>query len=292
MAILGAARMSAGDRAAGRTRPGSTPAALLLLALAAGLAAGCTNSGPAPPTADLVAPAATVTAPITLSYPYLTAREANIAGYREMAERAAPAYVRVTIIDPGNALYNEPGGIIIKASGLIVDRAGHVVTAAHIARDTKLKALVTTRDGRVLAAEILDVAPDRELALLKIQPFPGMRPARFADSAKVGAGDFAFAIGSPRDTAGVVTLGWVRNPRFGKRLDYTGWGFSDAVKIAMEVESGHSGGPVFNRDGEIIGMVAVYELGDTSKVPYRSPRITFAVPARAIVSYLREQAGR
>ena len=290
VAIGGARPMKARDGAASRAwrRPGSALAALLLCALVAGLAAGCAKSGPTPE----VAPAATASAPITLSYPYLTAREASVAGYREMAERAAPAYVRVAIIDPGNALYNEPGGIIIKASGLIVDEAGHIVTAAHIARDTGLKARVTTRDGRVLAAEILDVAPERELALLKIRPFPGMRPARFAEWGKIGAGDFAFAIGSPRDTAGVVTLGWVRNPRFGKRLDYTGWGFGDAVKIEMEVESGHSGGPVFNRDGEIIGMVAVYELGDTTKIPYVSPRMTYAVPARAIASYLREQAGR
>jgi S1-C subfamily serine protease len=266
-------------------RPGAALLTLLPLALLAGLAAGCAQGGPAHKVA-------TAAAPITLSYPYLTAREANVAGYRAMAERAAPAYVQIVILHPGNSLYNEPGGIVIKASGLIADRAGHIVTAAHIARNTRLKALVTTRGGRVLTAEILDVAPERELALLKIRPFPGMRPARFADSSKVGAGDFAFAIGSPRDTAGVVSLGWVRNPRFGQRLDYTGWGFSDAVKIAMEVESGHSGGPVFNRDGEIIGMVAVYELGDTSKTPYVSPRITFAVPARDLAAYVREKTGR
>ncbi len=273
-------------------RPGAALLTFLALALVAGLAAGCAKGGSAPDSAHKVAPAATAAAPITLSYPYLTAREANVAGYRAMAERAAPAYVQIAILHSGNSLYNEPGGIIIKASGLIADRAGHIVTAAHIARNTRLKALVTTRGGRVLAAEILDVAPERELALLKIRPFPGMRPARFADSSKVGVGDFAFAIGSPRDTAGVVTLGWVRNPRFGQRLDYTGWGFSDAVKIAMEVESGHSGGPVFNRDGEIIGMVAVYELGDTTRIPYVSPRMTYAVPARAIATYLREKAGR
>lgn len=282
--------MSTANCAASRAwrRPIPARAALLLCVLATALAAGCAKTGTAPE----VAPAATASAPITLSYPYLTAREANVAGYREMAERAAPAYVRVTILDPGNSLYGDPGGIIIKASGVIVDRAGHIVTAAHIARDTKLQAKVTTRDGRVLTAEILDVAADRELALLKIQPFPGMRPARFADSGKIAAGDFAFAIGSPRDTAGVVTLGWVRTPRYGQRLDYTGWGFSDAVKIKMEVESGHSGGPVFNRDGETIGMVAVYELGDTTKTPYVSPRMTYAVPARAITAYVREKVGR
>ena len=48
----------------------------------------------------------------------------------------------------------------------------------------------------------------------------------------------------------------------------------------MEVESGHSGGPVFDRRGALIGMVAGYELGDTTKRPYVSPRITYAIPSK------------
>ncbi len=263
----------------------------LLLAGAFALAlltAACAGRGPVPS----LAPASLPAAPIALTYPYLTAREADVPGYREIAERAAPAYVRVVIVNPGGGLYNEAAGVVIKASGVIVDRQGYIVTAAHIARNTKYKARVTTSDGREHEAEILHVAPDRELALLRIKPYPGMRPARFARPGKLRAGDLAFAIGSPRDTAGVVSLGWVRQPRFGQRLDYNDWGFDDAVKIKMEVESGHSGGPVFNRAGEVIGMVAVYELGDTSRTPYVSPRMTYAVPASDVLAYVRAQTGR
>ncbi len=257
------------------------------LALAV-LAAACAGRG----TVRSLAPASLPAAPIALSYPYLTAREANVPGYREMAERAAHAYVRVVIVNPGGGLYNEAAGVVIKASGVIVDRQGHIVTAAHIARSAKFTARVTTSDGREHKAEILHVAPDRELALLRVAPYPGMRPARFARPGTLRAGDLAFAIGSPRDTAGVVSLGWVRQPRFGQRLDYNDWGFDDAVKIKMEVESGHSGGPVFNRAGEVIGMVAVYELGDTSRTPYVSPRVTYAVPASDVLAYVRAQTGR
>lgn len=84
----------------------------------------------------------------------------------------------------------------------------------------------------------------------------------------------------------MVSVGRIRVPNIGEWLDDGNWCFDNAIEIAREVESGHSGGPVVNARGELIGMVAGYELGDTTKPEYRSPRITYIVPSNDIRKWL------
>jgi S1-C subfamily serine protease len=135
-------------------------------------------------------------------------------------------------------------------------------------------------------AEVVKVSAKQELAVVKTAPLPDAVPLAFADSRLVKRGDPALALGSPRRVWGVVSVGRVRIPNIGERLDYGAWGFDNAIEVTMEVESGHSGGPVVNMKGEIIGMVAGYELGDTTKPQYRSPRIAYVVPANDIKKWL------
>jgi S1-C subfamily serine protease len=251
-------------------------AILWLLALA-----GCT-AGPSEPAAR---------PPITLSYPYLTPEESRIVGFHALAERVAPGYVELTILAAGGMAPGETRGVIHVASGILVDAEGHILTAAHIARGTDQYARVRLMDGTVRDARILNVAPMRELALLQMTPAPGLRPATLGDGA-LARGDFVMAIGSPGGRAGVVSLGTVRLPDIKARLDYNEWGFDHAVEMSMEVESGHSGGPVFDHDGRVVGMIAAYELGDTTKTPYLSPRIAYAVPVADMRRYLQERLSR
>lgn len=255
-------------------RRGLVAAALLALA-------GCAGA-PEPPPPPV---------PIVLSYPYLTEEQARLEGFRALAERVASGYVELTILAPGELAPGERRGIIHVASGMIVDQAGHVLTAAHIARGTDHYARVRLRDGRVRAARILAVAPMRELALLQMEPTPGLEPVSLAPADSLARGDFVMAVGSPGGKAGVVSLGTVRLPDIRQRLDYNEWGFDHAVEMKMEVESGHSGGPVFDRQGRVVGMIAGYELGDTTKTPYVSPGIAYAVPVADMARYLKERLG-
>ena len=244
--------------------------------------AGCTGGAEAPPPLRLIA----------LSYPYLTAEQSRIQGFRDLAERVAPGYVELTILQPGQMPPGERRGVIHVASGIIVDRAGHVLTAAHIARGTDYYARVRLTDGQLRDARILNVAPLRELALLQIAPVAELSPAALAEPDSLKRGDFVMAIGSPGGRAGVVSLGTVRLPDIKQRLNYNEWGFDHALEMSMEVESGHSGGPVFDRDGKVVGMIAGYELGDTTRTPYVSPHIAYAVPVADMRRYLGEQLGR
>jgi len=241
----------------------------------------------------LVATAAWAARPITLSYPYLSADEAKLAGIRSLAERASQAYVHVTIIYPGDPLASDdPPGILQQASGIIIDRRGYIVTAAHIAKSTLNRARIVTRSGSEHDARIVHIDKREDLALLRIEPFAGMKPARLVGLRGIKKGDFALAVGSPSRARGAVTLGVVRIARLNEALEYNRWKIENAIEIGMEVESGHSGGPVFDRSGALIGMVAGYELGDTTKRPYVSPRITYAIPASGLKAYLKRAGVR
>jgi len=248
------------------------------LALAAGLAAlaGCLATGPAERAK-----------PIVLFYPYPIEDSLRFDGYEAAAHAAAPAYVRVVINDPTAALGREAGTEtkVNAASGVIVSEDGLVVTAAHIALDRRYEAELVTIDGRKHPARILAVEPGRELALLRVVPFPGMRWARLADSTRLGVGTPVFAIGAPDNKAGGVSLGTVTEPRRRQRLEYNGFGFDDAIKLAIEVEPGFSGGPVFDRGGQMVGIVAGFAFADTKNGAV-SLRAAYAVPANAIREFL------
>jgi len=241
-----------------------------LLTMTAALSA-C--SGPLPPQ------------PITLTYPYRIEGVASVESYKRLVQRVAPSYVRVLVYAESK---DEGIAIVNGASGVIIDQRGYVVTPAHIANNLRFKAMVTTMDGRERPASIVHIAPERELALLKINPYPGMEAARLASSKDVRAGLRAVSVGTPNNKMGVVTVGAVANPSRSLRIEYGEYGYDNAIELRMEVEPGHSGGPVFDTEGRLIGMVASFGLGDTQRVPYISTMIAYAVPAAAIAAYLED----
>lgn len=236
--------------------------------------------------------------PITLSFPFGTPPVGKFPGYRALAKRVLPGYARLTIYDksPGyggsNITNDVEGRTVVIASAILIDRQGYLITAAHIAKSKTLGAQVLLADGRTLGAVILDVSPNRELALLRTTRPPGVTPALLGDSSAIARREPVLAIGSPGLRAGVVSVGTVRIEKRHNRLQYGKYGFDNGIELNMEVESGDSGGPVFNADGAVIGMIAGFLLGDTSKTPYVSPHIAFAVPVNAISAYLAEYRRR
>ena len=242
-----------------------------LLALALG---GC---------ADAAAPE-----PIALSYSRLAEDAGPLGGTRRLAERVSGAYVGVLVY---GATEDEgmPGSVVVSgASGAIVDPRGYVVTAAHVARHTRFAARITTLDGAVRPGSILHVDPAREIALLKIEPFAGMQSAVIARSRRLIAGQPVLAIGTPGNRKGVVSPGRVTDPRRQERIEFGAFGFDDAIVLRMEIQPGHSGGPLFDAEGGLVGMVAGFGLGDTRRVPYLPTGVAFAVPSAALADYLTE----
>ncbi|MDT8344688.1 MAG: serine protease [Thermohalobaculum sp.] len=244
---------------------------------------------------SLIAPLAAcqpadIAAPVVLSCPHGAGADCLAGGAGALAQAVAGAYVRVVIYEQGGARDMPGRDVVNGASGTIIDRRGLVVTPAHIAKDRRFAAAVTTIDGRVHPATIVDVAPSRELALLKIAPGPGIRTPDRADPRALGPGRPVLAIGTPNNTPGVVSHGHVRTPRLDQRITYAEYGYNDAIELEMEIEPGHSGGPLFDTEGRLIGMLASFGLGNTRQVPYVSTRLAYAIPASAIDAYIAEVA--
>jgi S1-C subfamily serine protease len=262
---------------------------LFVIALLASALACC--AAPPPPDGAVTEPAA------TLTFPYPIPRGVSFPDYQAVAERNAEIYVRLRIFSEDKAdiagMREAVAGsnVLSFASGIIVDPRGYAVTAAHIALSTKFKADVITMDGRRFHGEVVAVERQRELALVKFEPFTGMAVARFVDSSAIVKGEPALAIGTPAHVPGVVSVGQVIQPRLDQRMAYNDFGYDNAIELAMRIDPGDSGGPLLDREGRLIGMVASMAMGASgSKAPPR-PLIGLAVPANDIREFIAAHAG-
>ena len=260
------------------------------LAFALALLAACAAPKAVPDGAAIEQPAA-------LSYPSPPEPGTDFPDYRAVAEEGAGIYVRVRILDDNDVPIargeqsSASSNVLNFASGFIADARGYVVTAAHIANATKFKAEVITLDGRRFAGRVIAVARERELGLIKIAPFPGIEAARFADSDRLTAGEAALAIGTPGHHGGIVSVGHVIDPRLTRRIHYNDYGYDNAIALAMPIEPGHSGGPILDREGRVIGMIASFLLGQSGSHAGAQPRVGLGVPSNDIVAFLKSHIG-
>lgn len=274
--------------------PPETRDAARLCRLAAGLvlALALVACAPRPPPDG-----ALIEPPASLSFPYPVPPGVDFPDYRRVAEADADIYVRVRVeSDERDCCTNgrddvAGSNVVGYASGIIVDPRGYVVTAAHIALSTKFHADVITLDGHRFFGRVVAVDRQRELAIIKINPFPGMAVARFADSDRLERGEAALAIGTPGHHPGVVTVGRVIQPHLMRRIAYNDFGYDHAIELEMEVDPGHSGGPILDADGRLIGMVASFLLGPSGSKAHSRPLVALAVPSNDIRAFLHERVG-
>jgi serine protease Do len=160
-------------------------------------------------------------------------------------------------------------------SGLIVSEDGYVVTNNHVvdrARDIE----VVLDGGDKYKAEVVGKDPKTDIAVLKINPKRKLQAARFGDSDKLEIGDWVIAIGNPFGLGHTVTAGIVSAK--GRSL---GMGnYDDFIQTDAPINPGNSGGPLFNLNGEVVGVDTAIVAGGQG--------IGFAIPAN-MVSNVVEQ---
>ena len=140
-------------------------------------------------------------------------------------------------------------------SGIVIDDAGHVLTNFHVIQGAA-DVVVTGRDGRIRRAQIVGEAPDRDLALLRVDDNAGLEPIPIGRSAALEVGDPVVAIGNALGidaTSPTVSVGIVsardRTIRPDQGPTLTGLLQTDAA-----INPGNSGGPLLNAAGEVIGV--------------------------------------
>ena len=158
-------------------------------------------------------------------------------------------------------------------SGFIVDTSGIVVTNNHVIADAD-EINVIMNDGTKIKAELVGVDKKTDLAVLKFKPVKPLVAVKFGDSDKLRLGEWVIAIGNPFSLGGTVTAGIVS----ARNRDISSGPYDNYIQTDAAINRGNSGGPLFNLDGEVIGVNTLIISPSGGSIG-----IGFAVPSKTVV---------
>ena len=178
--------------------------------------------------------------------------------FSELFKKANPSVVVLKIIEAENAGTGEPyrkttlGSL---GSGVLINADGSILTAAHVIKLAS-EILVEFPDGQSFKAEVVKVSHESDIALIKTQGRP-VKPvvAKLGDSDKTNIGDKIFIIGSPMGLYHSLSVGYISG-RHIEQLDFSRAGKIEFFQTDAAINTGNSGGPMFNLNGEVIGIVS------------------------------------
>lgn len=162
-------------------------------------------------------------------------------------------------------------------SGVIVNGDGYILTNYHVIEDTS-KILVRLTNGNEYDATIVDVDKENDLALLKISPTETLTSATLGNSDNLEVGQYVLAIGNPLGTlGGSVTEGIIS----AKDREITvGDTTMKLLQTTAAINSGNSGGGLFDSDGSLIGIVNAKSSGLAIE------GLGFAIPIQTVKEFL------
>ena len=224
--------------------------------------------------------AAGIAAPESVIISRAEAASVQTGGYADLVERVAPAvvYVEVTkTLDeadiaasgqmplpfsedfarrfglPFPGLPGQPDGQERRQAGVgagfLISAGGDIVTNAHVVEGAD-EVTVTLADGTRLPAEIVGTDPTTDLALIRVTADHDLPHVSWGDSAALRVGEEVIAIGNPFGLGSTVTSGIVS--ALGR--DINAGPLDDFIQTDAAINRGNSGGPLFNLDGEVVGV--------------------------------------
>src|SRR5437762_12403925 len=166
-------------------------------------------------------------------------------------------------------------------SGFIIDTAGIVVTNNHVIADAD-EITVILNDGSRLKAELIGTDKKIDLALLRVKTDKRLKAVKFGDSDKLRLGEWVVAIGNPFSLGGTVTAGIVS----ARNRDINSGPYDNYIQTDAAINRGNSGGPLFNLEGEVIGVNTAIISPSGGSIG-----IGFAVPSKTampVIDQLRQ----
>ncbi len=134
-------------------------------------------------------------------------------------------------------------------SGFIISEDGYIFTNNHVVEKAD-KIKVKLADGKEYDAEVKGRDANTDLALIKIAPSGKLPTVRFGDSDKARIGDWVFAIGNPFGLNQTITAGIIS----AKGRVIGAGPYDNFIQTDASINPGNSGGPLFNLDGEVVGI--------------------------------------
>ncbi len=213
--------------------------------------------------------------------------------FADLAEKLMPSVVNIsttqTVVTRSNPFPNfqfppgSPFGDMFKefgtpqerqssalGSGFIIDEEGIVVTNNHVIEGAE-DIVVQVNGEKKFNAKVIGADPLSDIAVLKIESKEKFITVRFGDSDKARIGDWVIAIGNPFGLGGTVTSGIIsaRNRSIGLSR------YEDYIQTDASINSGNSGGPLFDMNGDVIGINTAI-LGRSGNVG-----IGFSIPSNS-----------
>ncbi|MFQ5985348.1 MAG: DegQ family serine endoprotease [Alphaproteobacteria bacterium] len=163
-------------------------------------------------------------------------------------------------------------------SGFIIDPEGYVVTSNHVTAQAD-EITVILHDDRRMKAKVVGRDPKMDLALLKLDTDEELPHVSFGDSDSLRVGDWVLAIGNPFGFGNTVTAGIIS----ARARDINAGPYDNFLQTDAPINKGNSGGPLFNMDGQVIGVnTAIFSPSGGSV------GIGFAVPAALAEPVIRQ----
>ena len=232
---------------------------------------------------------------LTLSFSIQSSSKTVPASFADLAERLMPSVVNISTTQtvttttnpfpfqfpPGSPfedMFKEFGTPQERkssalGSGFIIDEKGIVVTNNHVIQDAE-DIIVRVNGDQEFKAKVLGADPLSDIAVLQLETNEKFIPVQFGDSDKARIGDWVIAIGNPFGLGGTVTSGIIsaRNRSIGLSR------YEDYIQTDASINSGNSGGPLFDMNGDVIGInTAIFgrngSIGIGFSIPSNSAKI-------------------
>ena len=229
---------------------------------------------------------------VSINFSYVANAKDAPASFADLAERLMPSVVNISTtttvttqtnpfpfqFPPGSPfedMFKEFGTpqerkSAALGSGFIIDEKGIVVTNNHVIQDAE-DIIVRLNDEKEFKAKVIGADPLSDIAVLQLESNEKFKPVKFGNSDKARIGDWVIAIGNPFGFGGTVTAGIIsaRNRSLGLSR------YEDYIQTDASINSGNSGGPLFDMNGDVIGINTAI-LGRSGSIG-----IGFSIPANS-----------
>ena len=207
-----------------------------------------------------------------LNFSTISKSQSIPASFANLAEKLMPSVVNIsttqTVVTRSNPFPNfqfppgSPFGDMFKefgvpqerqtsalGSGFIIDEKGIVVTNNHVIQDAE-DIVIRVNGDKEFKAKVIGADPLSDIAVLQLETKEKFIPVKFGNSDNARIGDWVIAIGNPFGLGGTVTSGIIsaRNRSIGLSR------YEDYIQTDASINSGNSGGPLFDMNGDVIGI--------------------------------------
>jgi serine protease DegQ len=181
-----------------------------------------------------------------------------------------PSLVDIFVNNAGN------GGRGALGTGVAITDTGIILTCFHVIRNAARVRVIFAYDGTESDAQVIMRQPQNDLAVLRATTFPDdLKPATLVASSTVNPGDEVIAVGNPFGLLNSVSAGVVSGKGRSFTSKETGATLTDLIQFDAAVNPGNSGGPLVDRNGDVVGIVTAL-LNPTDQEVFIG--IGFAIP--------------